>query len=816
MATTKIIVPDYEFSGFYYAEILQRIRLYNRVAAPEITSEVAEEPFIQLERAFALVGHQNNVLLDLAANENLLPTAKLADSVRQLLKLIDFQMRDYSPSTVELLVELTQIMTVSTRLVDANSLYETEREDDMNPISFENLNSVDIGPTDQVDGVFGLEMDREGTDGATVVGDSDALESSTMAITSADIGKEIEITGSKLGNNGTFKIAEILETGATSQIRLESTLGGETPLFLYEPDLIWKIRTWTSNGASDVNTAGAPYFSPWVNVEPGDKFYMGSQFVMWDRMDFVFTGFTSGYTGVWEYYDPDYGDEQPDSVTNLGTKLRFNLTTLLGTNDLSGCMVKVTYLPTGISELLPSEWLGPDNAVTVSAFLGQSGTPSTDVNDYSVGTDWNPFLSFIINEVGELDISGKIEFELPQTISKNWGTVDVEGVAGYYVRYRVITGSGVGVPEFDTIKIDEGNQFTLIDVVQGETVSNEALLSSDGQPDQTFELQTTPGLVNSVKCYIDEGGGEVQWTNLTAVNKTLYNSGSKDRHFTVSQNSLGVLTVLFGDGTRGKVPTLGTDNIRFVYRVNANDDGNVGTNTITVNAGGASFLKTITNPRPASGWREADGSSDASLALVKEEGPASLRTTNRACAPQDYEDLALSFTTDAGTRPIVRAYAIEEGYGPKTIKLVVVGTNGVGIPNSVKDELEDYFNGNISEGIEGVGQANVQTTVVNFTPRLIPITIVIEANSALTQTLVETQLSALLNPTARESDGIQFIWKFGGRIPISRIVSEVFRISPGNIFDVDISVPSTDNVLTEVELPILDTNNLFISIVSTN
>jgi hypothetical protein len=808
MATTKIIVPDFEMSGFYYAEILQRIRLYDRIYAPEITSEVAEEPFIQLERAFALVGHLNNVLLDLAANENLLPTAKLQDSVRLLLKLIDFQLRDYSPSTVELLVELTQVMTVSTRLVDENSLYETEREDDTDPIPFENLTAIDIGPTDEVDGVFGLEKDREGTDGSTVVGDPDAFESAAMAVSSGDLRKEIEITGSILGNNGTFRIAEILQTGATSRIRLEGILGGETPLFLYEPDLIWKIRTYTSNGASDVNTAGAPFFSPWANVDVGDKFYFGSSHVMWDRMDFVFTGATADFTGIWEYYDPDFGDESPDNITNLGTQLQFDITSLLGNNNLSNSMIKVTYLPTGISELLPSTWIGPGNVVTTSAFLGQSGTPSLKVQDYSVGTDWNPFLSFITDEVGALDTSGKIEFTLPQTTSKNWQKLEVEGVNGFYIRYRVLTATPGNEPEIDTIKIDEGSQYTLIDAVQGETVKNESLVSSNGQPDQEFELQTTPGLRDTVECFVDEGGGEVEWTNLTADEKTLYNSGSKDRHFEVSQNSLGVLTVLFGDGTRGKIPPLGTDNVRFVYRINANEDGNVGASTITVNAGGAAYIKNITNPRPAGGWREADGVSNESLALVKEEGPASLRTGNRACAPQDYEDLALAFTTTAGTRPIVRASAIEEGYGPKTIMLVVVGTNGVAIPNSVKDELEDYFNGNESEGIEGVGQANVQTTVVNFTPRLIPISVTIQANSALTETLVETQLAALLNPTAREEDGIQFVWQFGGRIPLSRIVADIFRISPGNIFDVDISIPSEDNTLLDVELPILDNNNL--------
>jgi len=817
VSTTKIIVPDFQFSGFYYAEILRRVRLYNRVYAPEITSEVAEEPFIQLERAFALVGHLNNVLLDLAANENLLETAKLQDSVRLLLELIDFQLRDYSPSTVELLAELTQVPTSSVRILEADSLFETERENDSDPIPFENVDEAyDVGPSNQVDGVFGLEYDRDGTDGASVVGDPDAFESAAMAVSSLDVGKQLQVSGSILGNNGTFRIAEILQTGATSKVRLEATLGGDTPLFIFETGLSWTIRAWTANGASDVNSAGAPTFSPWADgPDEGDLLYVGSSHVMWDRMDFTFVGAAANFSGVWEYYDPDLGDETPDDVTNLGTQLRFDLTTLLGSSDLHGAVVKVTYLPTGVFEELESTWIGPGNAVTTSAFLGQSGTPSEDPEDYSVGVAWNPFLTFTANEIGELDTDGKVEFELPQTILKNWQKVTVEDVEGFYLRYRVVDASGSGAePEIDTILIDEGSQYVLIDATQGETVDNEPTVSSNGQPSQEFELQSTPGLRDTVECYVDEGGGEVEWTNLTALGKSLLTSGSKDRHFTVKQDSLGTLKVKFGDGTRGKIPPLGTDNVRFVYRINASDDGNVGSDTITVNAEGAAFLKSVTNPRPASGWREADGASDESLALVKEEGPASLRTGNRASAPSDYEDLALAFETTAGTRPIVRAKAIEEGFGPKTIMLVVVGTNGVSISNSVKEELEEYFNGNDSTGVEGVGQQNVETTVINFTPRLIPVTMSVEANSALTETLVKTRLASLLNPTSKTSDGTKFVWSFGGRVPNSRIGSEVFQISPGNCFDVDISIPSEDNELLETELPMLDSDNVFVSIVA--
>lgn len=813
MAATRIVVPDFQFSGFYYAEILRRVRIFNRVNAPEITSEIAEEPFIQLERAFALVGHLNNVLLDYSANELLLPTARLQDSVRALLELIDFQIRDYSPAVVEILARLTQVLTTSTEVLEDNSIFETDRDDENESIPFE-VDALAAGPTNVLDGVFGLEKDRSGIDGATVLGDPDAFESAVMSVTSADIGKEIEVVDSIFGNNETFRIAEVLQTGAVSRIRLEGALGGDAPLFVLESDLTWTIRTYTANGATAVNTAGVPNFAPWADEEDGDKLYVGSEHVMWSELDFVFSILGATFNGVWEFHDPDTSDENPDSVANQGTFLTFGLDTLLSSTNVSGALVRVTHLSSGISELLPSYWGGPGNFVDTSAFLGQSGTPSEDPEEYAVATDWIP-LEDVVDETDSMQTGdGKLSYDFPQSLRRNWSKISIEGVEAFYLRFRVVVGNGTNPPEIDTLDITEGDQYLLLEATQGETVTTEPLVSSNGRPSQEFVLSTIPGLRDSVRVFVDEGGAEVEWTNTTAAGDKLLSAGPKDRVFAVKQDSAGELTVRFGNGEQGKVPPIGIETIRFEYRVNAVLDGNVGAGTVVLNTAGAALVDELSNPRPASGWREADGASDESLALVKEEGPASLRTGNRASAPRDYEDLARAFVTSAGTRPVVRAKAIEEGFGPKTIKLVVVGTNGVAITDSVREELEEFFNGNESTGVEGVGAANTETTVINFSPRVFGVSMTVEANSALTVTLVETALAALINPTARTSDGRDWLWRFGGRVPTSRMGNEIFQISPGNVFDVDVAVPAADVELLEDELPLLDTGSVAVSIVA--
>lgn len=816
MSTTKIVVPDFQFSGFYYAQILRRVRLFDRINVPEITSETTEEPFIQLERAFSLVGHQCNVLLDLAANELLVPTLKLQESARRVFRLIDFYIRDYAPATVDLLAELVQVLTASTTVVEAYSVFETDRTEDEEAVPFEVEEAVVAGPTNVFDVAFSESFDRTGADGATVFGDPDAFESATLAAAGGDVGSIIQIGGSVLGNNGIWQIVEVLTAGSPGVFRLAAVDDGDDPLFIFETGLTWTIRTRSSNQATAIATAGAPFFTPWSGVVAGDKIYLASKYVMLEEAALAFQTLGANISGVWEYYDPDHNDENPDSVANMGTYLYFEIDGLLDPDsvgvDARGALVKVTHLASGTFEILESAYAGV-NYINASAFLGQSGTPSTTAGDYAVGVTWNPFEG-LTDGTANLSADGDVEFTLPQTPRASWEKSTILGIEGFYLRFRVISVAGPTDPVIDTADPSGGTQYMLLEATQGETVTTEPTQSSNGQPSQSFVLATKPGLRDTVEAYVDEGGGEVEWTNVTAAETSILTCGPKDRCFVVDQDSLGELTVRFGDGTHGRVPPLGVDNLRFVYRANATDDGNVGVGTVVVNSTGAALIDSVTNPRAAYGWREADGASEESLALVKEEGPASLRTLRRAVNPGDYEDLAVAFVASSGARPIIRAKAIEEGYGPKTIKLVVVGVNGVQISGTIKDELEEYFNGIPEQGVEGVGQSNNEVTVVNFAPLSVALTIVIEANSALTETLVKTTLSTLVSPTAKASNGTAWVWRFGGRVPLSRIEAEVFQISPGNVFDVDVTVPTADLELAETGLPILDVASLSISIVA--
>jgi hypothetical protein len=160
-----------------------------------------------------------------------------------------------------------------------------------------------------------------------------------------------------------------------------------------------------------------------------------------------------------------------------------------------------------------------------------------------------------------------------------------------------------------------------------------------------------------------------------------------------------------------------------------------------------------------------------------------------------------------------RSKGYEEAFGPKTIELVVTGSQGATLSADERAELEEYFNGGEVYGYPGVLMANYELSVTNYQPRLIGLDIRVEAYSAITESLVLQALQSLLNPTALASNRIDFIWRYGQSVPLSRIQAEIFQISPTQIFDVDVTSPTSDIQLTSTELPVLDVVNTNIVIV---
>ena len=383
--------PDFQYSGFYFPEIAARLRRFNRVNAAEITNEDLREPFMQLERAFALMAHYNNVLIDMVANDAFLDTARHPDSVKYHLGLIDYKMLPASPAQVDVLAKMARTYTGTVRIIEANRKFATQRNEDEDEIIFENIDAFDLSArSDQIELAYGVEGENSGV-GFVTSFNSDIFEASSgYQFVNADLNKVVEITGSILGNNvEDARITELLDetspgSGVWNQVRLANAS------FVSEGSLSFTVRGVTANGAPDL--VAATGFTPWSsNVQVGNKFYFGHTDVMWNRFDSVIASVGLGPEGIWEFYDASETTIQPDLVTvdpSPGV-LRFNLNTLLGVTSVKGAHIKVQHVPTGYESNAISDFSGGVNYVDISGYLGQT-TPSTVTGDYLVYCQWRP------------------------------------------------------------------------------------------------------------------------------------------------------------------------------------------------------------------------------------------------------------------------------------------------------------------------------------------------------------------------------------------------------------------------------------------
>jgi len=535
----------------------------------------------------------------------------------------------------------------------------------------------------------------------------------------------------------------------------------------------------------------------------GDALYIGHPDIIWDQMDLNLNTGGVNFTGVWEYFDGNFDQGQPTSVTNNGPDLTFNVNSILGTSNRSGTTVRVRSAVTGAYQDIVSVFSGGANKITTSGadpFLSQA-SPSTTSSDYIVGTDWRE-LSNIVDGSSGLTVAGEtvMTYTLPQNLEQAWSktTVGTGGLAvsAYWIRFRIITLSGgSGTPGILAVKISEGNQYAVFEVTQGRSRTDNPLGSSDGTAAQTFTFTNSPVIDDdNIVVTVNESSVDQVYTRVD----NFLNSLSTDRHYTLVFDDDGAAVITFGDGTNGKIPTAGVNNIKATYRTMDDIDGNVGSNTITVNRSGVAFMSSVANPRAASGYDIREGSTDEDLARLKIAGPAQLRVRRRAVSTEDCEVMAAAFVATDGSSPVARALAIEESFGPKTVELVVVGPGGLAVDATKLSEVADFFNGTATE--EGVLVLNHQLTPTNFTQRTVNVTMTLTGGSP---TAVVTALTALLNPLAKKSDGT-YTWQFGGTVAIARLVQVIMDTTPPPT-NVSISVPAADLTLNTRELPVKGT-----------
>lgn len=585
-------------------------------------------------------------------------------------------------------------------------------------------------------------------------------------------------------------VSQGLKVATSGSAKIEYEI--DESLVLQDTDVTTVVE-YDASGPTYTQRSGA--FVPWGTPAVGDAIYFGNEQVMFDALDFQHSGvgsvFTSSAHYVWEYRDVGLERVTPDAVTPAVSTITVNLTSFLGATRRSGSEVVVVCLRTGVSETVTTTWSGGLNVAVTSSLLGQvSGSPLA--GDYEVYGVWRE-----LPDVAETDRAARreVRFSLPETTTRSWESVEVDGVEAYWIRLRVIQASATS-PTVDGGDASVRNQYVTRSVTQGTTFEDNPAGSTTGVAGQYFVTSRDRVLEGSPRLFVTEGTVELEYVAADDFS----GATSASRVAALDYDDDGRAIFMLGDGVRGNLPASGADNVRLSYRRGGDSDGNVGAREISRLVGGSNVCNLVYNPRPATGWAAAQGSTDESLDALRETIPASVRAHARIVTVSDLAQAATTFVASTGASPVARTFAVENGAGPKTVLVYVAGADGNAVSAGFRAEFEEYLNGDPIEGTGGALMMNVTALVENFAYQTVDVTAEIVGGST---TKAAAALTEYLGASSRKSDGT-YNHLPGDTIYLSKLVAVVHAADPA-IESVTITGPASDVVLATGELPFAGT-----------
>jgi len=195
-------------------------------------------------------------------------------------------------------------------------------------------------------------------------------------------------------------------------------------------------------------------------------------------------------------------------------------------------------------------------------------------------------------------------------------------------------------PGTDSVIATEGKSIILI--AEDVNTYGELIGTSDGIPDMSFELSQTPVVDNSIEIYVQDGDVYSKWTQV----QHLIDYGPTDLVYAVFTDDNNVVSINFGDGVSGVIPTSYSE-IRAKYTVGGGALGNVPTDTVvTINSiTGLSEAQvtalqadvTVTNSTVGVGGADPESNDQIRLSA-----PAALKSGNRAVTLKDFSDIAVA------------------------------------------------------------------------------------------------------------------------------------------------------------------------------
>jgi hypothetical protein len=289
-----------------------------------------------------------------------------------------------------------------------------------------------------------------------------------------------------------------------------------------------------------------------------------------------------------------------------------------------------------------------------------------------------------------------------------------------------------------------------VGVVQGVSIVNEVVGVSSAQPNQSFPLQYPSVTPSSLVISVDQGYGPQVWQ---LVGHLVEVDGFVPA-YSISTDSNGVTTILFGDGANGVIPGLNA-TIYASYIYGGGTVGNVGSNTITQLGSPITGVASVTNSQPTTG-----GANAFTLAQIRAAIPASLQTANRAVTLSDISTLA---TQVPGVQ---LASALASTY--QLINLYIAPFGGWMPSSTLVQQVQNY--------LQNLVMVNTSVTVLNPSYVGVNLTATVYVAPQYNATTVEQNvITALQTALSLGTVG------FGSRVSLSAMYS-VIDTTPGVLY----------------------------------
>jgi len=244
----------------------------------------------------------------------------------------------------------------------------------------------------------------------------------------------------------------------------------------------------------------------------------------------------------------------------------------------------------------------------------------------------------------------------------------------------------------------------------------------------------------------------------------LYGSSPRARVFATSLDDEGKTTIRFGDGLQGARPPAGRDNLVADYRIGLGLAGNVRAGQLALAVDQPLGLRSVTNPRAASGGDDAETAADA-----RRSAPIYTLTLGRLVSITDYRDFALGYPG------IEKADARWVWTGEtRRIVVTIAGPGGAAVP----EDGPTYPA--LLQAYRDLGDPFVQFELLSYDPACFRLGLRIAVDPAFEDDTVleavETTLRTAFNFEARG---------FAQPVALSAIAAEAHKVSGVLAVDID-------------------------------